>query len=161
MSRTEISRMSRSNIEGMKHYIIGITFFLLSIQIGFGQESYLQSADHAKALSVSVMEDFFRAQFSSSFENMKNYMPVSNEEVSSLELKTQKFFKIIHLEYGQPNDFVKVYEKKLGEVAFKEVFFIRFDKHPIIVTFIYYHNGKGWILSSFKWNDSLSTEFED
>lgn len=107
------------------------------------------------------MEDFYNAQFASSFENMRQYMPVSNEELRNLELKTQKFFELIHLEYGNANDFVKVYEKKLGEVAFKEVYFIRFDKHPINVTFIYYHNGRGWILSSFKWNDELSSVFED
>ena len=145
----------------MLKHLIGFTILLFSVQISFGQDSLLRSVDEAKALSVSIMEDFFSARFSSSFENMKNHMPVSSEELSSLELKTQKFFEIIHTEYGQPNDFVKVYEKKLGEVAFKEVFFLRFDKHPINVTFIYYHNGKGWILSSFKWNDELSSVFED
>lgn len=70
--------MNRSNTEPMIKHLSGLTFLLFSFQISFCQDSLLQSIDEARALSVSVMEDFYSAQFSSSFENMSNYMPVTN-----------------------------------------------------------------------------------
>lgn len=73
--------------------------------------------------------------------------------------KTIKYFNIFDQNYGKPIGTVKIKNEKIGEIALRETYFIQFEYTAVRLIFTYYKGKEGWILNSFKWDDSFTEEF--
>ena len=61
--------------------------------------------------------------------------------------------------FGPSIGIVKVKTETIADIAIRETYLIRYDYTAIRVKIIYYQNKDGWIVNSFKWDDTFSEEF--
>ena len=61
--------------------------------------------------------------------------------------------------FGPSIGIVKVKTETIADIAIRETYLIRYEYTTIRVKIIYYQNKDGWIVNSFKWDDTFSEEF--
>lgn len=141
-----------------------ITFLLLFCCMALSAQSQyncLKNLDDAKALSKKVVESFMNSKISKSFEEMKYYWPIPDNEVDDLEQKTTKYLNILEDRMmGKPIGYEKIKEEAISDFAIRETYMVKYPISAIRLKFVYYKNEKGWILNSFKWDDTFSEEFK-
>ncbi len=141
-----------------------ITFLLLFCCMALSAQSQyncLKNLDDAKGLSKKVVESFMNSKISKSFEEMKYYWPIPDNEVDDLEQKTTKYLNILEDRMmGKPIGYEKIKEEAISDFAIRETYMVKYPISAIRLKFVYYKNEKGWILNSFKWDDTFSEEFK-
>jgi hypothetical protein len=81
-------------------------------------------------------------------------------EIGSLEEKTIQYMNILQGRFGKVEGVVKLKEETIGDFAIKETYILRFENSAIRLMYTYYKNKNGWILNTFKWDDSFFEEFK-
>ena len=142
----------------MKNKILIILLFPI---LTFSQEKFLKNIEEVKDLSNKTSQLFYQTKIRESFDMMELYWPIEKNELISLEENTLKYINILDDRFGAKEGIVKLKEEKIMDFAFKETFIIKFKNHAIRLIYIYYKNNEGWILNSFKWDDSFMDEFKE
>jgi hypothetical protein len=141
--------------------IIWLLFFCGITLNAQSQYNCLKNLEDAKTLSKKVVESFMDSKISKSFEEMKYYWPLPENEIDDLQEKTTKYLNILEDRMmGKPIGYEKIKEETLGDFAIRETYIIKYPISAIRLKFVYYKNEKGWILNSFKWDDTFSEEFK-
>lgn len=143
----------------MKNFIISM--LCLFVSIGYAQYNTLKTLDDVKALSKKVAESFVASKVNKSFDEMKYYWPLPENEINDLEEKTVKYLNILEDRLmGASFGYEKIKEEKISDFALRETYIIKYPISAIRLKFVYYKNEKGWVLNSFKWDDTFSEEFK-
>lgn len=135
------------------------TLLLFVTLLSFSQSKRMSTLSDVKAKSKSWSSLFLQGNYTQMFDEMKPYWPIPENKIEDMKSKTIQFKDAIRENYGEPIDIVLIGEENLQNVAFREVYFLRHERSTLRAIFTYYHNGKGWTLSSFEWDDSFSKEF--
>ncbi|WP_047546806.1 hypothetical protein [Psychroserpens sp. Hel_I_66] len=61
--------------------------------------------------------------------------------------------------FGKSIGITKVKHLKLGDVAYKDVYFVRYKVIALRFIFIYYKNENGLLMNSFKFDENFEEEF--
>ena len=85
--------------------------------------------------------------------------PLAENEIDAVEEKTLKYMNLIVDRFGPSIGIVKVKTETIADIAIRETYLIRYEYTAIRVKIIYYQNKDGWIVNSFKWDDTFSEEF--
>ena len=124
------------------------------------QTNYLKNEKETQELSQKVVSLFEKNKISESFEQLTLYWPLPKNEIESLEEKTMKYMNIIEERLGKPIGILKVKNETISDIALRETYLIRYEYTAIRIIFTYYKNNNGWLVNSFKWDDSFNEEFE-
>jgi hypothetical protein len=125
-----------------------------------GQTKYLKSEESVKELSKKVAGLFKEDKISAAFDELKGYWPLPENEVEGIQEKTIKYINLIGERFGNTIGVLKVKEEKIGEIAIRETYLVRYQYSAIRLIFTYYKNENGWIVNAFKWDDSYTEEFK-
>jgi len=68
---------------------------------------------------------------------------------------------MLKLRFGNPIGYAKIKEEHILDLVIRETYLIRYDYTAIRLKFTYYKNNNGWIINSFKWDDSFDEELEE
>lgn len=137
-----------------------ITISLLFSTMGlFAQNKTMKSVEETQALSKNIVELFEKNKITESFEELKPFWPLPENEIASLEQKTLKYLNLIELRFGESEGTIKVKNEHIADIAIRETYLIRYEYTAIRLIFTYYKNNKGWVVNAFKWDDSYSDEF--
>lgn len=131
----------------------------LSSSALFAQEKTLKDIPATQNLSTEVVALFAENKITKAVNLLVPYWPISDGEVEDFTTKTIKYFNIFDQNYGKPFGTVKVKNETIGEIALRETYFIQFEYTAVRLIFTYYKGKEGWILNSFKWDDSFTEEF--
>lgn len=142
----------------MKKLIITISLSFISLGL-FAQAKYMKDINDTKELSKKTVSLFKENKISESFDQLTPYWPLPQNELESIEEKTIKYLNIIEQRFGKSIGTIKVRNETISDIAIRETFLIRYEKHAIRLIFTYYRNNNGWIINAFKWDDSISEEF--
>lgn len=142
----------------MKFFFLILVFCLSSFSL-FAQEKTLKDIAATQNLSVEVVALFADNKITKAVNLLVPYWPISDGEVEDFTTKTIKYFNIFDQNYGKPIGTVKIKNEKIGEIALRETYFIQFEYTAVRLIFTYYKGKEGWILNSFKWDDSFTEEF--
>jgi len=143
----------------MKKLIVAI--ILISTSLGvFAQDKYLKDPTETEALSAKVTGLFSDNKIAKSFKALTPYWPIPQNEIESIEEKTIKYLNIIEQRFGNALGVLKVNNEKIGDIAIRETYLIRYENTAIRLIFTFYKNNNGWIVNSFKWDDSFKEEFK-
>ncbi|MEQ8358488.1 MAG: hypothetical protein RH860_03305 [Cytophagales bacterium] len=143
----------------MKKLIIAVALSFTSWGL-FAQDEYLKDQIEAKDLSKKVTELFNENKISKSFKELTRYWPLPQNEIESIEEKTIKYLNLIDERFGKAIGIVKVNNETINDIALRETYLIRYENTAIRLIFTYYKNNNGWIVNSFKWDDSFKEEFK-
>jgi hypothetical protein len=140
--------------------IIFIALFIVISVGALAQEKLLKSADEARALSAKVTELFKANKITDAFKELRLYWPIPENEVYGMEEKTIKSLNMVEGRFGKPESILKVNESAIKDIGIRETYFVKYQFTAIRVIFTYYRNEKGWLINSFKWDDSFTEEFK-
>jgi hypothetical protein len=132
---------------------------MLSIKIN-AQEKYLSDKSQTEQLSKKVTELFKANKISESIKELTPYWPIPQSEIDAFEEKTIKYLNIYNDRYGAAIGSLKLKVEVISDIAIQETYLVRFKYTAIRLKFTFYRNDSGWILNSFKWDDSFTEEFK-
>ena len=140
--------------------IISILFACFLFFSASAQTKYLRDKAQMTLLSKKVAGLFQENKISESVRELTPYWPIPQNEIESFEEKTIKYLNLYNENYGASIESVKIKEETLGDVALRETYLVRFKVTAIRLKFTYYKNNEGWLVNSFKWDDSFTEEFK-
>lgn len=139
--------------------VLAIVFLAFSMSAQ-AQEKTLATVKATQQLSFEVSKLFEEGNLSAAFDKMDPYLPLPDEEKAELRNQTIKYKSVLENRLGKRVGFKRASEKRLEEVAIREVYFVLHELSAIRLIFTYYKSPDGWILNSFKWDDSFAEELE-
>lgn len=144
----------------MNTKVASVLILLLTITSVIAQEKTLTNVKEAKELSVRCSNLFKDNKIGDFFKVLRPYWPLPENEIGSLEEKTIQYMNILQGRFGKVEGVVKLKEETIGDFAIKETYILRFENSAIRLMYTYYKNKNGWILNTFKWDDSFFEEFK-
>ena len=142
----------------MKKTAITLTLIIMSMGL-FAQDQFLTNENDTREVSLKVVSLFSDNKISKSFDQLRPYWPLPQNEIESLEEKTIKYLNLIEERFGKPIGTFKVKNETISDFAIRETYLIRYENTAIRLIFTYYKNNNGWIVNGFKWDDSFTDEF--
>jgi hypothetical protein len=124
------------------------------------QNKYLKDANQTQQLSKEITALFFENKISKAFKDLTEYWPLPENEINSLEEKTIKYLNMIQERFGKAIGTSYIRTEKITDFAIRETYIVRYQYSAIRIIFTYYRNDKGWLVNSFKWDDSFVEEFK-
>jgi hypothetical protein len=150
--------MKRNGPSPWKCFVLFMAFTLGSASANAQSES-LDGIPATESLSKKVTELFSQNKISQAFDALRPYWPLAENEIEAVEEKTLKYMNVIVDRFGPSIGIVKVKTETIADIALRETYLIRYEYTAIRVKIIYYQNNDGWIVNSFKWDDTFSEEF--
>jgi hypothetical protein len=145
----------------MKKQLFSILLASLFISAtSVAQNDALEDVKATQKLSYEISKLFKEGNFKEAFDKMDPYLPLPAEEKADLRDQTIKYQNMLTERFGERYGFTRASEKRIADVAIRESYLIQYEFHALRLIFIYYKSPQGWILNSFKWDDSFSEEFE-
>lgn len=140
-------------------------FFTLMVISGLGlscfaQNGTLKSVDQTQALSKKVVDLFYQNKVDEAFEQLYPYWPLPEKEIADMALKTKDYMSLLDERFGKKIGVTKLKDEKSADIGIRETYLVRYEKNAIRMMFTYYKGDDGWIINSFKWDDSFSLTFE-
>lgn len=136
---------------------------LLFLLIGFSGICQITTMSNLKEVNTNSKKWsslFLKGQKAAMFDDMKKYWPIPEEKIDDMKNKTLQFKDMITQSYGNPVDVIKISDENLSNAAYRESYYLRYERSALRTIFIYYNNGTGWVLSSFEWDDKFTEEFK-
>ena len=88
---------------------------------------------------------------------MKKNWHLPENELDQLESLTIKQFNSVSDRFGKTKGYEFITDLKINDFLLRKVYILKFERHMIRVLFTYYNSGEGWIINSFKWDDTIDT----
>jgi len=139
--------------------LVSSTLILLSFSV-HSQDKTFKNSDETKAFSMKISENFSKMKIEESFTELKKFWPMPENEIDGLEEKTLKYLNLLEDRFGKSNGVVKIKEEAIKDFAIRETYIVKYSFSAIRLVFTYYKSENGWIVNSFKWDDSFSEEFK-
>ncbi len=143
-----------------KFLFLTTILFICSVSISNAQNKYLENPESVRVLSKKIANLFVEKKSSVAFDEMLDYWPLPTDEFEDLRTKTLKYMNILDERFGGIIGNVKVNEEKISDIAVRETYIVRYNYSAIRLIFTYYKSDKGWVINSFKWDDSFTEEFK-
>ncbi|MDQ7058044.1 MAG: hypothetical protein Q9N62_06225 [Ghiorsea sp.] len=95
-----------------------------------------------------------------SFETLKPYWPLPEEELDNLAYQTASQLKMVSSRFGKilGADFVST--KTAGESFVQHTYVIKFEKHAVRYKCTFYKPKNTWIVNAIFWDDKIAPLFE-
>ena len=138
-----------------------LTSILTIVSIyGFSQGKTFSTVEETQEFSKEVSEKFMKGKVTSAFKQIKKYWPTNESEIDLLEEKTIKMISLVEPRFGKAIGTTKIKTETIADFAIRETYLVRYERHALRIITTYYKNDDGWIINSFKWDDSYSEEFK-
>ncbi len=134
-----------------------IAFFISSC---FAQSNTLKSVNQTQDLSKKVVNLFYQDKVDEAFEQLYPYWPLPEKEITDMKVKTKNYMDLLNERFGEKIGVTKLKDEKSADVGIRETYLVRYERNAIRMMFTYYKGNNGWIINSFKWDDSFSLTFE-
>jgi len=127
--------------------------------ISIAQEKYLKDEDDIEVFSKKITLLFSKNKPLEAFSELSLYWPLAETEVELLKEKTVKSINAVEDRFGKEKGIVKISTKKIGDVAIRVTYFVKYNILALRYIYTYFHSEEGWILNAFKWDDDFEEEF--
>lgn len=141
-----------------KLFALVLLLFIHSLD-SFSQSTYMKDKSETSDVSQKVTKLFSESKIAEAVVLLSLYWPLPQNEISSIESQTVKYLNVFNERFGKVQGIEKGKTETINDFAIREVYFIKYSNHAIRLIFIYYRGEKGWIINSFKWDDSFEKEF--
>lgn len=124
------------------------------------QQNTLDNLDFARKLSLETSQYIAAGDFATAAEYIKPFWPMPESEFNKFIAQATKSFKYISEGMGKSYGVSKVSEQNLGDVIYREVYFIQYEEAPLRIEFVYYKPKTSWIINNIKWDADFELEFD-
>lgn len=116
----------------------------------------LKDADAAVKLAEQVMQKVSAGEIRAGRDLIKPYTIVPESELETWATKVEQMQPMAQARYGQPLGYELLRNDTIGTSLVRLVYLQRNEKHPLVWTFVFYRNDKGWTVNSFAFSDELT-----
>lgn len=113
-----------------------------------------------RAFGDKVMQQVAKGEHAKALDMLKPYSLQPADEFKSTAEASQASRAQHALRYGKPVGYAFVSQKKVADSVLRLLYMEKTEKHALPWAFIFYKTPKGWMLSSFGWNDRLPQFFD-
>lgn len=145
----------------MTRFALCCTLFLASL-FGAGTASAEVLADEAalRAFGDKVMQQVAKGEHAKALDMLRPYSLQPADEFKATAEASQASRAQHALRYGKPIGYAFVSQRKVADSVLRLLYMEKTEKHALPWAFIFYKTPKGWMLSSFGWNDRLPQFFD-
>ena len=136
---------------------VALVISILCTSISFGQLKYIKDKANITEQAETVMLALNNLQFDVAFKELKKNWPLPENELDQVEALTIKQFNTVSSRFGKTKGYEFISDKKIKDFLIRKIYILKFEKHMIRVLFTYYNSGNGWIINSFKWDDTIDS----
>ena len=136
---------------------VALVISILCTSISFGQLKYIKDKANITEQAETVMLALNNLQFDVAFKELKKNWPLPENELDQVEALTIKQFNTVSNRFGKTKGYEFISDKKIKDFLIRKIHILKFEKHMIRVLFTYYNSGNGWIINSFKWDDTIDS----
>jgi len=133
---------------------------LFAVSLIYAQTQTMKNLDFVKKLSKETSQAIADGDFATAADYIEPYWPMSKTDFEKFQSQATKSFKAISQGLGKSFGSTKINEQNLGDVIFREVYFIQYEESPLRIEYIYYKTQEGWIINGIKWDDQFELEFD-
>ncbi len=130
----------------VKYCLVVCLFFFTS----FVNANSLQSQNEIKPLLEKVMAKIAKGNIAEAIMMVKPYMTLPGEQAEAMILQSKSSRKQSSEIIGKTFGYEYLGKKKVASSLIRFVYLEKSEKAPIIWTFIFYKNHKGWVMPSFR-----------
>lgn len=134
-----------------------LVLIIALIAAPFARADELKSPDAAVALTDRVMERVAAGDLRGGLTLAKPYTIVPEAEFESMVGQAELQAPMMAARFGRSFGYELIRNDSVGGSLMQVVQLHKFEKHATVWRFIFYSNGKGWVLNSFKYSDDIST----
>ena len=141
----------------IKRLLVTIIISTLFTSISFAQKKILKNTKSITEQAENVMSALDKLDFEVAFSELKKNWHLPENELDQLESLTIKQFNSVSDRFGKTKGYEFITDLKINDFLLRKVYILKFKRHMIRVLFTYYNSGEGWIINSFKWDDTIDT----
>lgn len=119
----------------------------------------LKSEEDAKNLCHKSATEFSRGEINKSFDTVKPYWPIPVDEITNLSYQTKSQLDRIKDRFGRVLSAEFIETQKAGSSFLKYSYAIKFEKHAVRYTCIFYKPKNDWVVNTVSWDDSIHLLF--
>lgn len=134
--------------------------FIGPLRAGWAGAEVLADEAALRAFGDKVMQQVAKGDHAKALELLKPYSLQPAEEFKTTAEASQTSRAQHAQRYGKPVGYAFVNQKKVADSVLRLLYMEKTEKHALPWAFIFYKTPKGWMLSSFGWNDRLPQFFD-
>ena len=142
----------------MKKALLFVIITLTGFNL-FSQTIHLKSVSETQELTKSIAKLFQENKTGEAFEVISLHWPLHQNELADLRSQTIRYFNLFDERFGKTRGIVKTNNETIKDIALRETYLILYDYHAIRLIMTYYKNDQGWVINTFKWDDSYAEKF--
>ena len=138
--------------------------FKISIFIMFfcanAQAATLDNLNATKQLCRSAADAFSSVNPRKSYEILREYWPLPEQEITNLAYQTESQLKMVSNRFGNILGADYVGTKVAGSSFIEHTYIAKFEKHAVRYICVFYKPKANWIVNSIYWDDKTQLLFK-
>lgn len=145
----------------LKSAFLAGCFVLLPVLLAFSQNGPpLKSDGDVQALCEEALSYIQAGAFVQGVAILRPYaLAISTEDVNSLEKQLEEQAPTVRKNYGDAIGYLFISKENLKDTVLKLVYLMKYEKHIIRWSFIFYKPIDSWVLDYFNYDDSIEALF--
>ena len=140
--------------------MVAASMMLPAATLSGSQAPALRTEGDVENLCENALSHIVDGDLEQGIATLRPYaMSISKEDVDSLENQLVSQAATIKDSYGDPIGFVLISKDNLKDTILKAVYVVKYERHLIRWTFIFYKPYDSWILDYFNYDDSIEALF--
>lgn len=139
---------------------------VVSLILGFGLSTSvtvaadaLRSKEDARVLSDAVVRTVASGDVEAGLKLVKPYVIVPESEFDAAVESAKEKWPSVQARFGKSIGYEFVCEQSAGESIYRIVEIVKFEKHAVRFTFLYYRPKNDWLLNTYHFDDQIQSVF--
>ena len=139
----------------MTKFLTVVSLFLTLIV--HGQKKPLIDKDQERLNKVcdTFMLFFTNGQFKAALDLLKQNSVIEPEKIDTILAKIENHAQNVFPFYGKMLTPELIGQRKVMDFIIKRYYILKFEKYPLKFDFTLYKSSKGWVITSFTYNEEL------
>ncbi len=136
-----------------------IAFALLLAVPGTTLAAGLTTTEETRQACTAAAEKFASNEIDAAFDGLSAHWPLPKEEIVALAYKTKSQLGMVAQRFGAVIAAEHLDSDVIGKSLIKHLYLIKFEKHAVRFTCLFYKPHEEWKVNSINWDDSISALF--
>lgn len=119
----------------------------------------LASPEEARALTDRVMRQISSGDIVAGLAALKPYSAIPEAEMDTLIGQTELQIPAIAMRFGETKGVEFICEERVGESLLQIVQLQKYEKSPMVWTFVFYKPDDRWLITAFYFHDNVAGLF--
>jgi hypothetical protein len=140
-------------------FVLLISLAFASCTMGNIKEPHAKN-QHVFSVCSSIMNAITQSDYSNATELLKKHSVINEDQVDTLGHTIQTQLTKVQDRYGKMLGYEYVQDFRINDKVVRQIYILKFEEYFLKCAFTSYRGSRGWVLTSFLYNDVLEDAFE-